>query len=123
VKSDAYICKQKAQQQGFAANFKKLTDFFVAPITPTTNNSAETNQSTPVFSNFLLQRKLPQMIALLVEPYAMIQVTTAWNCGCEFRYSRIRSVSVEPLAATYGTLRLRGTPVEKHWSALYIHQC
>jgi len=28
------------------------------------------------------------------------------------------SVSAEPLAATRGNLRFRGTPVEKHWNTL-----
>jgi len=79
-------------------------------------------------STFLLQRNLPQMFVL--EPYAMIQVsillsvtnlwnsgivTTAQNCGCEFRPRQFLSVSVEPLAATHGTLRFRGNPIDKHW--------
>jgi len=39
---------------------------------------------------------------------------TAQNCGCEFRPRQFRSVSAEPLTATRGTYRFRGTTVEKH---------
>jgi len=54
------------------------------------------------FSTFLLQRNLPQMLALLIEPYAVIlQASNFIPC-------KYRSVSVEPLANT------RGTPVEKY---------
>jgi len=64
------------------------------------------------FSIFLLQGSLPQMFMLLMESYAMIQVsvllsvinhlnsgigTTARNCGCASHPSQFRSVSVEPL--------------------------
>ena len=66
------------------------------------------------FATFLLQRNLPQIFALLTEPYAMIQATTALNRGCEFRPRPFQSVSAEPLAATRGTLRFRETAVEKH---------
>jgi len=44
-----------------------------------------------------------------------------WYCfNCtdmwlEFRPRQFRSVSAEPLVATHGTLRFRGTPVEKHF--------
>ena len=66
------------------------------------------------FSTFLLQRSLPQMFALIMEPSAMIHVsillsvinlcnrgiaTTAKNCVCEFRPRQFRSVSAETLAA------------------------
>ena len=51
----------------------------------------------------------------LRQPYAMIQVTTAKNCSCQFRPRQFRSVSAEPLAVTHGT------PVEKHWSMQYIY--
>jgi len=64
------------------------------------------------FSTFLLQRNLPQMFALLMEPYAMIQATTVLKRGCKFRPRQFRFVSVEPLAAS------RGTPVENHCCAL-----
>ena len=40
--------------------------------------------------------------------------TTAQNCGREFHPRQFRSVSGKPLAATRGTQRFRGTPVEKH---------
>ena len=58
------------------------------------------------------------MVTLLMEPNTMIQVSillqpTAQNCGREFRPRQFRSVSAEPLAATRGTSRFRGTKVEK----------
>jgi len=34
-----------------------------------------------------------------------------------------QSGSVQPLAATRGTLRFRGTPVEKHWSTFTTVMC
>jgi len=41
-------------------------------------------------------------------------ITTAQNCGCEFRPRQFRSVSVEPLAVTRGTQSFRGTTIETH---------
>ena len=51
------------------------------------------------FSTVLLQRNLPQMFALLMEPCAMIQPK------CLYCYNRIE-------------LTFRGTPVEKYWSTV-----
>jgi len=48
------------------------------------------------------------------DPSVYITIT-AYNCGCEFGPTQFRSVLVESLATTRGTLRFRGTPVEKHW--------
>jgi len=66
----------------------------------------------PIFSTFLLQRNLAKMFALLMEPYAMIQVSVLLsvmkqmcrNVASMFYFY----VSAETLAAT------RGTPVGKH---------
>ena len=57
---------------------------------------------------------LPQMFALFMEPYAMIQkcivvASTASDCGCEFHPRQFRFVSAELLAATHGTARFRRT--------------
>jgi len=60
------------------------------------------------------------MFALLMEPYAMTPVSilvsvkkqTGRNVASMFYFC----VSAEPLAVTSGTLRFRGTPVEKHCS-------
>jgi len=51
MKSDAQKRKEKAQQQlqSSAANFRKLTEFFAASITPTNNNLAETSQSVMLY--------------------------------------------------------------------------
>jgi len=68
---------------------------------------------TQCFSTFLLQRNLPQMFALIMEPYAMIQVSILHSVINEFRPRQFWAVSTEPLAAT------RGTPVEKHCSNLF----
>jgi len=65
------------------------------------------------FSTFLLQRNLPQLFALLMEPYAMIQVSKLLQAHRtvvgDFVPGNFGLFSVEVLAAT------RGTPVEKHW--------
>jgi len=62
-------------------------------------------------SAFWLQRNLPQMFALLMEPCAVIQLSILLqrheNSGCKFRPWRIRFVSEEPLTATYGPPRLK----------------
>jgi len=57
------------------------------------------------------------MFALLIEhcnDQSVYIATTAQNCGREFRPRQFRSISAEPLAATRGTQRFRGTTVEKH---------
>jgi len=85
------------------------------------------------FSTFLLLGSLPQILALLMEPYAMIQVSTLlsvinlWNSwivlvqphrtvGCKFCPGQFQPVLVEPLAAICGSLRFRGTSGKKDWS-------
>ena len=64
------------------------------------------------------------MFALLMEPYAMIQVSIPLSVmnqmGRNFASMLYFCVSAEPLEATRGTLRFRGTPVEKHWPTLQI---
>jgi len=52
------------------------------------------------------------MYALPLEPYAMIQMSILLSVIKEFRPRKFRSVSVEPLAATRGTLRFRGASVK-----------
>ena len=69
------------------------------------------------FLIFLLQRNLLQIFALVMEPYVMIKVSillsvinpTDKNVASMFCFH----VSAELLAAICGTLRLRGTLVEK----------
>ena len=70
------------------------------------------------FSTWLLKRNLPQMFALLMEPYAMIQVSILFSVinqmGKNVASMFYSCASSKPLAAT------RGTPVEKHWSTALV---
>ena len=69
------------------------------------------------FSIFFLERNLTQMFTLLMEPYAMIQASILLsvinqmdrNVASMFYFYAL----AESLAATRGTLRFRGTTVEK----------
>jgi len=55
------------------------------------------------FSTSLLQRNLPHIFVLLMELYAMIQVSILLSVINKFRPRQFRSVSTEPVGATRGT--------------------
>jgi len=82
-----------------------LGSFLVVP------SKRDLNYLRQCFSTFLLQKNLPQMFELLMEPYAMIQVSILQEL-----HRTVVAIFVpgnfglfpEPLAAT------RGNPVEKH---------
>jgi len=82
------------------------------------------------FSTFMLQRNLPQMVAFLLGPYAVVQMfillsvtkpVKQWYCYDHIElWLRISSQGGSVLsggtpAAPRATLGFRGTPFEKHW--------
>ena len=70
------------------------------------------------FSNFMLQRNLPQMFALLKEPCAMIQLSILLSVVNEFRPRQFRSVSAETWAP-----RLKNTETAVIWALLCEAEC
>jgi len=85
------------------------------------SKSVNTNDITcaSVFQSFccsVLQRYLPQVFALLVEPHAIIQVSILLQPHRTMVANFVPDNFgvAEPLAATRGTMRFRGSPVEKY---------